>query len=332
MHSSDKGFSWTHPINITAQVRRPGWGWMATGPGHGIVTHDTGRLVVPFNTFLSSSKVVMETVQTGCAATKECSLYRPAGSLQTTFTITNPDDSDDPPLSVVGARFERHTPARPDFYANPPQFYSHNAVGTLHVGQQLPPYTWAGDRSSIFFSDDHGVTWQLGGQVSSRIGSSECIATELLGGVAGSNPASRNASALLMSFRVEDKDSGCRKFALSADGGATFGNFFEPEGCIPDPVCQGSILALGGGRVLLASGPGSSTERLHVKVHESRDGGLSFVPLLQVLTVYNPTRQYSDYTDLVQLSETEHAWGVGVAIADEDGIAFATFSVPKTKV
>ncbi|MBM4027216.1 MAG: exo-alpha-sialidase, partial [Planctomycetes bacterium] len=44
--STDDGASWTAPVEITQQVKRPEWRWYATGPGHGVQLAD-GRLVVP---------------------------------------------------------------------------------------------------------------------------------------------------------------------------------------------------------------------------------------------------------------------------------------------
>lgn len=48
--SDDDGASWTAPLEITADVKPPGWTWYATGPGAGIqLRHGgrAGRLVVP---------------------------------------------------------------------------------------------------------------------------------------------------------------------------------------------------------------------------------------------------------------------------------------------
>lgn len=44
--SSDDGRTWSAPIEITNDVKQPGWDWFATGPGHGIQLQN-GRLVVP---------------------------------------------------------------------------------------------------------------------------------------------------------------------------------------------------------------------------------------------------------------------------------------------
>lgn len=49
-HSTDDGKTWAKPVEITADVKDPGWGWYATGPGHGIqleIGEHRGRLVVP---------------------------------------------------------------------------------------------------------------------------------------------------------------------------------------------------------------------------------------------------------------------------------------------
>jgi sialidase-1 len=44
--STDDGATWSAPIEITSQVKQPGWTWYATGPGNGIQLR-SGRLVVP---------------------------------------------------------------------------------------------------------------------------------------------------------------------------------------------------------------------------------------------------------------------------------------------
>ncbi|MGW7263642.1 sialidase family protein [Streptomyces sp. NPDC054842] len=50
--SRDDGRHFTPPRDITAQVKRPGWRWYATGPGHAVALTrgpHAGRLVVPSN-------------------------------------------------------------------------------------------------------------------------------------------------------------------------------------------------------------------------------------------------------------------------------------------
>lgn len=48
--STDNGASWSQPKEITDDVKRPEWGWYATGPCHGIQVKSgptAGRLVIP---------------------------------------------------------------------------------------------------------------------------------------------------------------------------------------------------------------------------------------------------------------------------------------------
>jgi sialidase-1 len=44
--STDDGASWSRPVEITKDVKKPEWTWVATGPGIGIQTKN-GRLVIP---------------------------------------------------------------------------------------------------------------------------------------------------------------------------------------------------------------------------------------------------------------------------------------------
>lgn len=44
--SEDDGLTWSAPVEITLQVKKPDWAWFATGPGVGI-RRRSGRLVVP---------------------------------------------------------------------------------------------------------------------------------------------------------------------------------------------------------------------------------------------------------------------------------------------
>ena len=49
-YSDDQGATWSEPADITADVKRPDWGWYATGPGVGIqlaAGEHAGRMVIP---------------------------------------------------------------------------------------------------------------------------------------------------------------------------------------------------------------------------------------------------------------------------------------------
>ncbi|MFF3449381.1 exo-alpha-sialidase [Streptomyces sp. NPDC002667] len=47
-HSDDDGLTWSAPKEITAQVKKAGWRWYATTPGHALQL-GSGRVVVPAN-------------------------------------------------------------------------------------------------------------------------------------------------------------------------------------------------------------------------------------------------------------------------------------------
>lgn len=258
---------------------------MAGGPSHGLAMK-SGRLVVPFNTFLAEKKVVTEVVETGCAGTPECSFFYSDKSLSLRYTITNTADPSDVQLS-----------------------------GASEGTKVLPLYTWAGGRSVVFYSDDHGETWHIGGQITDAVSSSENTVEEVF---------VNGKSELLMSFRVESADTHCRKMARSVDGGKSFLPYFEPHGqhgCIPDPTCQGSILSLFEGRVLLTSGPGSKKQRANLSIYYSVDGGERFDLLHQVRD------GQSFYSDLVFLGGSPKAPKVGVMFEDSSGIFFVSGEV-----
>jgi sialidase-1 len=59
LRSKDDGDSWENPIEITTSVKRPEWGWYASGPVHAIQLERgfyKNRLVVPCNHTLKGSK------------------------------------------------------------------------------------------------------------------------------------------------------------------------------------------------------------------------------------------------------------------------------------
>ena len=52
LRSEDHGRTWSHPEELTSEVKAPEWTWYATGPCHAIVKRRTphkGRIVVPAN-------------------------------------------------------------------------------------------------------------------------------------------------------------------------------------------------------------------------------------------------------------------------------------------
>ncbi len=127
-------------------------------------------------------------------------------------------------------------------------------------------------RSHVFWSDDHGQTWQLGGITDER--TNESAAVELTDG-----------SVLLSMRSYHGKHN--RAAAISRDGGATFGSTYLDD-ALQTPVCQGSILRCtwpgddesndkgpskddGKSRILYSSPAG--IDRTELTVHLSYDEG-----------------------------------------------------------
>ena len=138
MHSSDEGATWSSPVEITPDVKPPGWTWYATGPGHGIQLRE-GRLLIPCDHRIQQSRVS----------------------------------------------------------------YSH-----------------------VFYSDDHGINWKLGGSLSRD--TNECVAVQTEDG------------AVYLSMRsLHGKNR--RAYAWSQDGGETWSEVQWDETLI-EPVCQASLV------------------------------------------------------------------------------------------
>jgi sialidase-1 len=192
--STDDGRTWAPPVEITQHVKKPEWGWYATGPGHGIQLK-TGRLLVPCD----------------CGDSEGWSDWDKKG------------------------------------------------------------------HSLVFYSDDHGQTWQLGGVAD--VGMNECEVVELADG------------SLLLSMRqyLGPKQ---RAFATSSDGGLSWSKpKHHPE--VHCPVCQSSIqrhtLPPEKNRILYSGPGGPGRSRMTVRL--SYDEGKTW-PVAKV--IHEGSAAYSD--------------------------------------
>ena len=219
--STDDGKSWAAPIEITADVKKPEWGWYATGPGHGIQL-STGRLVVPCD----------------CGDKKGRGDWRNIG------------------------------------------------------------------RSLVFYSDDHGKSWKLGGVTD--LGMNECEVVELA-----------DQSLLLSMRNYFGKNQ--RALAHSEDAGLSWSRPEHHEQ-IYCPTCQSSIhrYSLRPKNRILYSGPGGPG-RNNLTVRLSYDEGKTW-PVAK--RVYEGG---SAYSDLIVLGD-----GTIGCLWERDGyktISFARFSL-----
>ncbi|MEO2046673.1 MAG: exo-alpha-sialidase [Pirellulales bacterium] len=122
--------------------------------------------------------------------------------------------------------------------------------------------------SHLFYSDDHGQSWQLGGSVADH--TDECQVVELHDG------------RLMMNMRNywardggKPELGGMRAVAISEDGGQTWGELMFDSTLI-EPVCQASFLKHSHDKFqpapLLFSNPASSSKRHRLTVRLSNDG------------------------------------------------------------
>jgi len=227
--STDDGKTWVAPTEITKHVKQPGWGWYATGPGHGIQL--TGqRLIIPCD----------------------------------------------------------------------------------HRVRQGMGKAWkTSGRSHIFYSDDHGKTWKLGGVTDP--GMNECEVVELVDG------------SLLLSMR-NYLGPKLRAMARSTDNGLSWSKPKHQQD-VYCPTCQSSIQRFtrkppAAKNRILYSGPGGPG-RANMTIRLSYDEGQSW-PVAKVIHD-GP----SAYSDLVVLPDgtigclyecgEKHAY---------ERIAFARFALP----
>ncbi|WP_343746098.1 sialidase family protein [Chitinophaga sp.] len=128
------------------------------------------------------------------------------------------------------------------------------------------PYEYG---SHVIYSDDHGKSWQRGGNIRPKV--NECQLTELADGRGG----------LLMSLRSYF-GRGLRTQSISHDGGLSWSAPADVPS-LTDPVCQASIVryrwpSLKRSGILLFLNP-ASDKRMNMTLKASSDDGLSWQPL-----------------------------------------------------
>lgn len=118
------------------------------------------------------------------------------------------------------------------------------------------PAVWGRIQSSVvFYSDDHGKTWQRSQKMTTDA-SDECEAVELADGSVYGTLRSR-------------QDRYRRAFAWSRDSGHSWTDV-DYDDTLPEPSCQGSIIRYDDSRILLAH-PSATDERAQITIRLSED-------------------------------------------------------------
>lgn len=155
------------------------------------------------------------------------------------------------------------------------------------------------DKANTFYTDDHGATWLMGATVNLP-GSNESTAAQVSDGT------------IVLSSR-DQNGSGARFVSLSHDGAEHWDTTFVARD-LPDPECEGSMIAHG--PWLLLSNAGNSKCRWDLTVSASRDGGHTWP---RHTVIYAGPAAYSDIVLL-----PKHRLGMLWERGDEGGIVFLT--------
>jgi len=135
--------------------------------------------------------------------------------------------------------------------------------------------------SHIIYSDDHGMTWQLGGRTN-QDQVNECTIVELPNG------------NLMLNMRNYDRTQKTRKVAISKDGGLTWSDIY-PDTNLIEPICQASMLKVIDKKkaVLYFLNPASEDKREKMTLKVSKDSGKTW-SVVHVL--FSGPSAYSDLT------------------------------------
>ncbi len=136
--------------------------------------------------------------------------------------------------------------------------------------------------SHNIYSDDDGISWHLGGTVSSEK-TDECTVAELSNG------------QLMLNMRNGDRRLPNRKISLSNDGGLTWTNPVYDSALI-EPMCQGALLRYSfTPNLLLFSNPRHKRKRKNLMLSVSKDNGERWTSEISICS------KKSAYNDLVAL-------------------------------
>jgi sialidase-1 len=230
----------------------------------------------------------------------------------------------------VNITLQVHKPKQPNFnkaynfnedwrsFANTPghaiQFVAGKYKGRIYIAANHsagePQKKYADGRAFGYYTDDHGKTFKISEDVNMP-GGNEVMAAELTG------------NKLMMNIRNQLGNVKQRIVSISNDGGKSW-NTTRFDNHLPDPVCQGSILNIGGKmkNVLAVCNDADTTNRDNLTLRISFDEGKSWkINKLIAKAPEGYKGDYSAYSDLVKLS----GYTVGI-LYEKDGYKQIVFT------
>ncbi len=192
-------------------------------------------------------------------------------------------------------------------YANTPghamQFtdgkYKGRILVPINYSKGDPQKGFADYMAAAFYSDDHGKTFKISDDIGIK-GSNESTAAELPNG------------GLFLNARNQRGDEKFRISARSSDGGATWNSVVTDKN-LPDPVCQGSLLAIKG-KTIAFSNNANASRRDNLTLRISFDEGLTWAKNIVIDAAPTPTDSYTAYSDIVLIDKKR----IGVLYEKDD--------------
>ncbi len=155
--------------------------------------------------------------------------------------------------------------------------------------------------SHVIYSDDKGMTWQLGGSTPQHE-VNECTITELDNG------------DLMLNMRNYDRNNKNRKISISSDGGVSWSDLKDDKVLI-EPICQASMLRHD--EMIYFLNPASKDKRENMTLRRSEDQGKSWTAKM----VIHPGP--AAYSDVVIINERKlGVFFEGGKKSPYEGIAF----------
>ncbi|MEZ4903594.1 MAG: sialidase family protein [Spirosomataceae bacterium] len=167
-----------------------------------------------------------------------------------------------------------------------------------------------------FYTDDHGKTFHLSQPL--RVpGSNEATAAAL------------SNNKLMLNARNQKGDIRARIVAISSNGGETWDStYFDYN--LPDPVCEGSLLAIGkkkGKSVLAFCNAADTKNRDNLTLRISFDEGKTWAISKVIDKAAQPKASHAAYSDIVKLSKDK----IGILYEKDDYAQIVFTAVPLTK-